>query len=73
MFIISIRYGSTTYIMPPAKVLHVDLLGSDGNKLKEAMESSDPPMVVVIPYYLPVPEAIELLTEVHDPKVTTAR
>jgi len=43
------RYGTTTYVMPPYKVLHTELVGEDAAKLKEAVEGKDRPLVVVLP------------------------
>ena len=47
--------------MPPSKVLHIDLLGGDAKRLKEAVEARDSPMVVVLPYRMPVADATSLL------------
>ncbi len=44
------RYGTTTFMLAPYKVLHIDLLGRDVNKVKEAVASRDPPKVIVVPY-----------------------
>ena len=35
------RYGTTTYTLPPYKVLHTDLIGSDAIKLKAAVQSEE--------------------------------
>jgi hypothetical protein len=44
------RYGTTTHIIPPYKVLHTATLGHDPTKIKEAVVSKDHPMAIVIPY-----------------------
>jgi len=49
--------------MPPSKALHTDLLGGDSGRLKDAVNSLDPPMVIVVPHAMPVPETITLLKE----------
>jgi hypothetical protein len=43
-----VRYGTTTFSLPPYKVLHTDLIGADADKLKAAVTSPDKPMVVVV-------------------------
>mmetsp|Transcript_15318 Transcript_15318/g.14693 ORF Transcript_15318/g.14693 Transcript_15318/m.14693 type:complete len:414 (+) Transcript_15318:976-2217(+) len=43
------RYGTTTFSLPPFKVLHTELLDHDANKLKQAVESPEKPMVIVVP------------------------
>ncbi len=43
------RYGTTTYVMPPYKVLHTDIMENDVAKIKEVTESDDKPFVVVFP------------------------
>lgn len=43
------RYGTTTHVMAPYKVLHVDLMDWDASKLHEAMTSKEPPQAVVVP------------------------
>ena len=44
------RYGTTTFIFPPYAVLHTELLGNDPVKIKEAVESKEPPKVIIVPY-----------------------
>eukprot|EP01038_Epipyxis_sp_PR26KG_P008836 gene8836-11927_t len=58
------RYGTTTYVLPPYKVLHTELMEHDPTKIKEALQSSEPPMVVVIPKELDVSAAKKLLSEI---------
>jgi hypothetical protein len=43
------RYGTTTHILPPFKVLHTEILGHDPSKILEAVRAKDPPMVIVFP------------------------
>lgn len=43
------RYGTTTYILPPFRVLHTELMAHDPVKIKDALASPDRPMVVVLP------------------------
>ena len=58
------RYGTTTYTLPPYKVLHTDLIGSDAIKLKAAVQSEDKPMAIVIPHEsMPPAQAKVLLTD----------
>jgi len=48
------RYGTTTYIMPPHKVLHTELMAEDPMKIRQAVEkkeTSDRPFVVVVPKF----------------------
>lgn len=42
------RYGTTTHIIPPYKVLHANILGNDPVKIKEAVTSTEPPMAIVV-------------------------
>lgn len=44
------RYGTTTYIMPPYKVLHADLMNRDAEKIREASMSEEKPMAIVFPH-----------------------
>ena len=47
-----LRYGTTTYVMAPFKVLHTELMAHDPIKVRaavEAGEASDRPYVVVVP------------------------
>eukprot|EP00607_Mallomonas_marina_P009960 CAMPEP_0182420854 /NCGR_PEP_ID=MMETSP1167-20130531/5936_1 /TAXON_ID=2988 /ORGANISM="Mallomonas Sp, Strain CCMP3275" /LENGTH=456 /DNA_ID=CAMNT_0024597357 /DNA_START=268 /DNA_END=1638 /DNA_ORIENTATION=- len=55
------RYGSTTYIMPPAKVLHTDILGGDAERLRDAVQSKPPPAVIVMPYHMEPSQIISML------------
>ena len=43
------RYGTTTSVIPPFKVLHTELMGHDPNKIKDAVMSNEPPMAIVVP------------------------
>ena len=50
------RYGTTTYVMAPFKVLHTELMGHDPLKVRQAVEAKpgqaegqDQPYVVVVP------------------------
>jgi len=43
------RYGTTSYLLPPARVLHTELMGHDPVKLKEAAASSKKPLAIVVP------------------------
>lgn len=43
------RYGTTTFILPPDKVLHTELMEHDPAKIKDAVLSKEPPLVVVMP------------------------
>jgi len=51
--IIVYRYGTTTYIMAPYKVLHVELIGYDAAKLRQSVEGKDNkadlPYAIVVP------------------------
>lgn len=59
-----IRYGTTTHIIPPYKVLHTSTLNNDAAKIKEAVVSKDHPMVIVLPYEdLTLAESEKLLRE----------
>ena len=42
-------YGTTTFILPPFKVLHVELMAQQPAKIIEAVRSPDHPLVVVVP------------------------
>ena len=44
------RYGTTTYIMAPHKVLHADLMGNDPVKMRQAVAqgTEDKPFVVIV-------------------------
>jgi hypothetical protein len=44
------RYGTTTYILPPYRVLNTKLLNNDPNKIKEATIAAEKPMAIVFPY-----------------------
>ena len=47
-----IRYGTTTFIMAPYKVLHVELIGYDSAKLRQSVEGKDKadlPYAIVVP------------------------
>jgi len=58
------RYGTTTHMIPPYKVLHTATLGHDAAKIKEAVVSKDHPMAVVVPYEdLSLAEAEKLLRD----------
>ena len=60
-----IRYGTTTFVLQPYKVLHVDLLGRDIVRLKDAIASKEPPKALVIPNEgLTVADAIDLLKNI---------
>lgn len=50
------RYGTTTHILPPTKVLHTALLASDPSKVRDAVDSSEPPFVIVVPKDFDNPE-----------------
>lgn len=46
------RYGTTTYVMAPHKVLHTELMGHDAIKVRAAVEvkeGQDKPYVVIVP------------------------
>lgn len=43
------RYGTTSHLLPPAQVLHTELMGHDANRLKEAAASENKPLVIVVP------------------------
>ena len=46
------RYGTTTFIMAPYKVLHVELIGYDSAKLRQSVEGKDKadlPYAIVVP------------------------
>jgi len=48
-----IRYGTTTYVIPPHKILHAKLLGNDADKIKDAVKNAnrpkeDMPMALVL-------------------------
>lgn len=43
------RYGTTTHILPPFKVLHAQVMGFDPAKIKDAVTSKEPPFVVILP------------------------
>lgn len=43
------RYGTTTYVLPPYKILHADIMEGDVAKLKEVAESEDKPFAIVFP------------------------
>ena len=43
------RYGTTTYVLPPYKVLHTAMMENDPEKLKEAAEADDKPYVIIPP------------------------
>jgi hypothetical protein len=58
------RYGTTTHVMAPYKVLHVDLMDWDPAKLRQAMTSKEPPQAVVVPKDFADPaKAKKLLSE----------
>ena len=58
------RYGTTTFILPPYKVLHLDLLGRDVPRIKDALSSKEPPKAIVVPYEdLSVQDAAQLLKD----------
>jgi hypothetical protein len=44
-----IRYGTTTYVAPPFKVLHTAIMENDPSKIREAAEAEDHPLVIIIP------------------------
>jgi hypothetical protein len=47
-----LRYGTTTFVMAPYKVLHTELLGHDPLKARAAVEvkeGQDKPYVIVVP------------------------
>ena len=51
-------------MFPPYDVLHIDLLGRDPIKIKEAISSANPPRAVVIPFEgLPIESAQQLLKD----------
>lgn len=43
------RYGTTTFLWPPYQVLHIDLLGADSEKIRQALASKERPQAVVFP------------------------
>ena len=43
------RYGTSTFMLPPHRVLHLDLQGRDVEKVKQAVALKDPPKVIVVP------------------------
>ena len=43
------RYGTTTFIMPPHKVLHTELMAHHPDKIMAAIQSADKPLVIVFP------------------------
>lgn len=43
------RYGTTTFIFPPAKVLHTEMMAHDPAKIREAVDAEDKPMAIVLP------------------------
>ena len=49
IFLLSLRYGTTSSIFPPYNVLNTLMLGNKVESLREALKSSDPPQVIVIP------------------------
>lgn len=53
----ALRYGTTTFSLPPYKVLHTDLIGNDPEKLKDALTAQDKPMAIVIPHETITPAA----------------
>ena len=58
------RYGTTTFVLAPHKVLHLDLQGREIAKIKEAIASMDPPKVIVVPCEdLSASDAIKILKE----------
>lgn len=42
-----IRYGTTTFIIPPFNVLHASIMNNDPEKLRQAAEAEAKPMVIV--------------------------
>lgn len=58
------RYGTTTFVLAPHKVLHLDLQGREIAKIKEAIASMDPPKVIVVPCEdLSASDAMKILKE----------
>lgn len=47
---LSRRYGTTTHMLPPYKVLHTATVNNDATKIKEAVTYKEPPMAIVLPY-----------------------
>jgi len=43
------RYGTTSYLLPPAQVLHTELMGHDSAKLKAAATGAKKPRAIVVP------------------------
>lgn len=43
------RYGTTTAIIPPYKVLHSELMEHDASKIKDAVTGSEPPLLTIFP------------------------
>lgn len=59
------RYGTTTFILAPHRVLHLDLLGRNIEIVKDAIKSADPPKVIVVPYEdLSVTSAVKILKDI---------
>jgi len=55
------RYGTTTHLLPPYKILHAELMAEDAAKIREAALSKDHPMVIVIPHEGMTPAAAQTL------------
>jgi hypothetical protein len=52
VFLYLLRYGTTTYVMAPHKVLHTQLVGHDPQKVRQAVEvpeGQEKPFVVIVP------------------------
>ena len=58
------RYGTTTYMLPPFRVLHTALMKNDPEKIKGALVAKEKPMAIVIPREgLTSSEAIKILKD----------
>lgn len=55
------RYGTTSYVLPPFKVLHVGTMGGDPTKIREAVISPEKPQVIVFPTEGTTPQATKEL------------
>lgn len=53
LYIINYRYGTSTYMLHPDKVLHTAMLENDPVPIYAAVSSEQPPMVVTSAYNNP--------------------
>jgi hypothetical protein len=44
-----LRYGTTSFIFPPAEVLNTQLLGNSPSGIQQALSSTEPPKIIVLP------------------------